>query len=333
MQILGGELVTNETTERARGGSEMMAERLHASLPKELLKEFQIIVSRVRELDESKVRVLWLHDLPEDPESSILLNEGWKKFHILVFVSYWQRQQYINKFGIPYSRTTVLPNAIYPIEHPNKFNKDKIRFIYHTTPHRGLEILVPVFDHLCKTHSNIELDVYSSFSMYGWESRDKPYEGLFEYIKNHDKMRYHGAVSNDEIRSKLSESDIFAYPCIWPETGCLSLIEAMSAGLICIHNDFCVLPETSANWNHMYGFQEDPNVHANSFYNVVETVLRNLNNNEGPMLDRAKMGRDYINSFYDWRVRALQWQHLLESMLNEPRELPPEDSEDFVYRS
>jgi hypothetical protein len=40
-------------------------------------------------------------------------------------------------------------------------SKERIKLIYHTTPHRGLQILVPVFEKLCEWHDDIELDVFS----------------------------------------------------------------------------------------------------------------------------------------------------------------------------
>jgi hypothetical protein len=59
----------NELNKNARGGTELMQERLHKSIPEQLLNKFQIIPSRVRELDPDKKKILWLHDLPHDPES------------------------------------------------------------------------------------------------------------------------------------------------------------------------------------------------------------------------------------------------------------------------
>ena len=54
----------NELNKNAMGGTELMMKRLHDSIDQDLLDRFQIIGSRVRELKEDKVRILWLHDLP-----------------------------------------------------------------------------------------------------------------------------------------------------------------------------------------------------------------------------------------------------------------------------
>lgn len=332
MQILGGELVRSDLTKNARGGSELMAERLHASLPKDLLKEFQIVLSREVPLDETKLRVFWAHDLPGDQGANFLQNEGWSKFHAIVFVSYWQRDQFIRYYNIPFSKCVVLRNAIEPFNLADRTESDIIRFIYHTTPHRGLHILIGVFDVLSKSErwkNKIHLDVYSSFGVYGWNDKDKPYEELFKFVMQHDHMTYHGAVSNDEVRKALLNSDVFAYPCIWPETSCLALIEAMSAGLVCIHSDYAALQETSANWNHTYAMTENEEGHARRLHNRLESFLPELNTLKG----RAVMASDYVNAFYDINNRALQWEALLRGMLNAPREFPKPKSEDvFLYK-
>ena len=82
---------------------------------------------------------------------------------------------------------------------------DKINFIYHTTPHRGLEILYYVFDNLSKKYDNIHLDVYSSFDIYGWGDRDKNFSGLFEMIQNHSHMTYNKNIPREKLHKKMKK--------------------------------------------------------------------------------------------------------------------------------
>ena len=55
MEINGGKIVRNDTNEKAMGGTELIATTLADRLDPDLLKEFQIVHSRVRELDETKI--------------------------------------------------------------------------------------------------------------------------------------------------------------------------------------------------------------------------------------------------------------------------------------
>lgn len=54
----------NETNKNSKGGTELMAEGLEKYVDKELLSKFQIIPSRVRDINPDKIPILWLHDLP-----------------------------------------------------------------------------------------------------------------------------------------------------------------------------------------------------------------------------------------------------------------------------
>lgn len=321
--------VNDEMSVAAMGGTELMGHRLESSIDPELLSNFQIIRSRVRDLDETKVRVLWLHDLPEDPESEHLANGGWSKFHKLVFVSNWQMQRYIDRYDIPWSHCTVIPNAIEPIEAHEKPD-DIIRLAYWSTPHRGLNILVPVFAKLAEEHDNIELDVYSSFKLYGWEDRDKPFEALFDACRKHPKINYHGTVSNEELREGLKKAHIFAYPSTWQETSCLCLMEAMSAGLLCVHPNLGALYETAANWTVMYQYHEDHNQHASALYHILSDALRYAKDES--TISRVASQKSYADVFYNWSVRAGLWESMLKSLLDLPREIPPAPSEMFQYK-
>lgn len=322
----------NELSQRAKGGTELMAERINSTLDPELLKDFQIIPSRVRDLDDTKIRVLYCHDLPEDPESKHLENEGWRKFHKIVFVSYWQREWYIRKFNIPYSKTVVIQNAIVPIETKKK-PENKINVIYHTTPHRGLHILVPVFEKLAEKHKDIHLDVYSSFAIYGWEQRDEPYKDLFKFIDEHPQMTYHGFKSNDVVRKALTKAHIYAYPNTWMETSCLSLIEAMSAEVLCVHSDYGALPETAANWTLMYPYDEDPQRHAGIFYNVMESAIDIIKSKDEASLVKLKGAKSYCDLYYNWEVKQHQWDAFLRSIKDLPRKIEEPKQNMFVYRS
>jgi UDP-glucose:(glucosyl)LPS alpha-1,2-glucosyltransferase len=317
---------------KAMGGTELMMRALYdGRLPRELLQEFQIIPGRVRDLDSNKIRLLWMHDLPNDPESQHLADGGWSKFHKLVFVSQFQMQAYIQHFNIPWSKCVVMSNAINPLEQIKDKPTDKIKIIYHSTPHRGLNILYSVFEKLAENQPDIELDVYSSFSLYGWEERDESFKELFDLINVHPQCNYYGAVSNEDVRAAVSQSHIFAYPSIWPETSCLCLMEAMSAGALCVHPNYAALPETAANWTLMYQWQDDINAHANMFYGCLGTAIDLIRTDRDNTNMRLGNQKGYVDLFYGWELRTRQWKAMLESMLNEPRHIVEPSGRTFSF--
>lgn len=317
--VYKGEIVNTDLSKNAMGGTEMMRNRLLKYVSKDLLQNFAIHLSRPRKIYDDVKNILWCHDLVEDPENKILSGEGWKKFDHFVFVSYWQRDQYIDRFGIPYSKCSVIQNAIeteYDAESLKASKSgDLIRFIYHTTPHRGLELAYPIFDALSKEFDNIHLDVYSSFKVYGWEGRDAPYHELFDKIKEHSKMTYHGSQSNEAVIEALKKSHVFLFPSIWKETSCIAMIEAIRCGCVVIHPSYGALTETSSGATLMYEYTENVSDHANRCYQYARKLLL-LNKENGHVLNMivnpqlCEMPRHSIHSFSN------SWTTLLKDLNN-----------------
>lgn len=302
----------NELDVRAMGGTELMGIGLESRLDPALLDRFQIIRSRVREIDPNKKTVLWLHDLPGDPESQHLRDpELRKRFERIVFVSHWQQQQYHDWLGVPFDQGIVIKNAITPFSDKEIVKTDdKIRLIYHPTPHRGLEILVPVFEKLAETNSSIELDVFSSFKLYGWEQRDEPYKALIQRCVDHPQINYHGSQPNRVVREALGKAHIFAYPSIWQETSCICAMEAMSAGCQLVMPAYGALTETSAELGVIYPWTEDVHRHANMFYWFLAQAIREAS------LGKPAPGiiKSLADSRYNWDTITFQWEQLLMSI-------------------
>ena len=303
----------SELSKKSNGGTELMAKELERRLPKDLLDKFQIFLSHVHiEPDDTKIKIFWAHNLPG---ISSLENGGWKRFHKIVFVSDWQMQEYIRYYNIPWSRCQVLQNAIIPIPPHEKPLPKQIRLIYTPTPFRGLTMLYIAFNKLCAKYDDIELSVFSSFNLYGQPDNDDGFKRLFETLKKHPKITYYGTVENFVLRKHLEQSHIFAYPTNMKETSCLCLIEAMSAGLLCVHPRYGALTETAANWNLTYQWQEDPWQHINLFSAHLEKAIHLIRNNYDLIQMKMQDQTKYVDNFYSWDVRALEWEHFLRGLL------------------
>lgn len=290
VDLVDGKLVKDDLTRNARGGTELLADRIIANVDPDLLQGVQIIFSRPGKLLDGYKKILYLHDLPGDPAIAQIADENFRnQFAWIVFVSHYQRTMFGKFYGFPMTfNMIVIKNAIQPIPDHRK-PTDKLRLIYHTTPHRGLELLYPVFNKLNSAYPGLmELKVFSSFDMYGWGERDQPYEALFKRLEDHPDITYSKSVPNEQIRQELQQAHIFAFPSIWEETSCMALMEAMSANLFCAHSDLGALPETSFGMNHMYPFITDRNHHATALYwsleRAIKSIVANIDQfNDGPM--------------------------------------------------
>lgn len=303
----------NEISKNSQGGTESVKRGLAERLPEGLADDFQIICSRIRKIEEDKIRVYWLHDLPEDPETNHLKEENSRRrFHKLVFCGNWQYNRYKDFLGIPPSKDhIVLETPIDPLPSVSK-EYDKIRLIYTSTPQRGLSLLVPVFEKLAEKYKNIHLDVFSSFKIYGWPDADKQFEPLYEKIRNHPQMTYHGFASNDVVKDHLLKAHIFAYPSIWMECNSRSLIEAMSAKLLCVHSNNGGLPDTAGGMTYMYQSDNDPNTHCNIFYSALEHAIGIVDRDD--TREYLNFAKAYADSRFSWVKIVKQWEDLLTGL-------------------
>jgi glycosyltransferase involved in cell wall biosynthesis len=308
-------------------------------IPKDILNKFQIICdsnfyqeeSIYKKLNQNKIRILWIHSYPIQNEQILnsleiepkpLANGGWNKFHKIIFISHHQMENWINTYNIPRSHCNVMKHALEPIELQKK-PKDKIVLVYHSNPQRGLSLLVDVFERLCEEYDNIELKVHSSLKIYNdkdnllmknaldWEEGYKKSD-LYERLEKHSKIHNIGYLPNEELKKSLASSHIFAYPNIFVETFCLSLLEAMSAGCLCVHPNFGCLPETASNWTMMYDYHDKIILHKEIFYQHLKKAIDIVNNKKTQK--HLKMQKEYVDYLFNSERRTQDWINLLESL-------------------
>ena len=294
----------------AKGGSELIYERVKERVPDDLWNYFQIILSRVRDY-EDKPKILWFQDTSNDPEVQFLKDKSQRdKFDRFVFPSDWSLEKYHLDLGIEYEKSVVLKNSIEPIPVHTKPKDGTIRLAYISTPHRGLDLLIGAFRAM--KLENVELDVYSSFKIYGWEGKDNEYQPLYDACLDTPNVNYHGTVSNDEIRAALQQTHILAYPNIYKETACISVIEAMSAGCVVVCPNLAVLPETCANFAWMYGYEPNPEKHIAVHSHILGKAIESYRKDETEIL--LNLQKTYFDTFYNWDMRMNQWNQFLESI-------------------
>lgn len=306
----------------AASGTELMMRGLEKRLDKSLLESFSIGRAIMLFKDHSTKRIYWTHNLPgqmgirEVSENAAMHPQNrWKFMDKIVFVSEWQKQQYINHYKLTEEddfKLKVIRNAINPILDHEK-PKDKIRLVYMSVPERGLALLYDVFEKLASKY-DIELEVFSSYKIYGIPQTDIVHRQTLDKVKAHPKIRYHGTVSNEEIHKALQRTHIFAYPSTFLETSCIAMIEAMSAKCLCVHPDIAAMSETAAGFTNMYPFNRNRWEHANMFEIELERAIVQYQENR---IDHLENQKKYIDNNYCWDKRIEEWESYLRSLLNE----------------
>ncbi len=295
------------------GGSENQMRLLLNHLPDESFKDINLILNNSDHnlIEKNKINVLWIQHFVNQKEIRNLESKDYvDKLDYIIFNSNWNFEKFYYQFKIPETKSLVIKNAIEKISFQEK-PKDKISLIYHTTPWRGLVHLLDIFKKI--NIENVELNVCSSTEIYGKKFDDaskKDYEEIFNECKNTKNINYHGFVENKKIISLLKKMHIYSFPSIWPETSCISAIEAMAAGCEIVTTNLGALYETCAPFGTLVGFDRNFENLKEKYTKVLTDSIKNFWSEENQK--KLKLQYETINTTYSWDVRAVEWKNFFD---------------------
>jgi len=309
------------TNQSPRGGTELQFEYLRKHVDPKLLDQFEICTSVPEKipLSSNKINILWQKN---SWDQGNLINwfkdkSNHNKYDWYVFNSNWNFEQFTKKFELPTEKCLVIKNGIENIEPiPTIYKKgEPIKIIHHCTPWRGLSVLLGAMQ-LVK-NPLITLDVYSSTEVYGkafYEHNDHYYHDLYNQAKKLPNVNYIGYKPNEYIKEHLKDYRLFVYPSIWEETSCISLLEAMAAGLYCVTTNYGALYETGAEFPMYIPYSNDYRSLAKKFAVSIEMAALSL---EDPNItEHLKMQKKFVNHFYDWKIKGNAWNRFLKGAIN-----------------
>ena len=297
------------------GGSENQLRLLLKYLPDESFKDINLILNNTNFdlLEKDRINVLWMqHFVNQKEAKNLALKEYIDKVDFIVFNSNWNFEKFCYQFKVPENKSLVIKNAIEKIKY-NEKPKDKINLIYHTTPWRGLSVLLKVFKKL--SLQNVELNVCSSTKIYGKKfdnDYSKKYEDIFSECKNTKNLNYLGFVKNDEIIDLLKKMHIHSFPSIWPETSCISAIESMAAGCEIVTTNLGALYETCAPFGTFVGFDRNLENLEKKYSKVLKNSIENYWSEQTQ--NKLKLQRESINATYSWDIRSLEWKNFFKEV-------------------
>lgn len=296
----------------ALGGTEIMANGLIKNVVPTVpeLKDYNwIIAPGLGKFSNLKKNVAWVH-IGEYVENLDWLSS--ENLDHIVFVSNYQYRRFLEFFdGLDDKKCHVIENAIDPIPENKKDYSSTIKLIFHSEPYRGLDVLIEALNDIDSSY-DIQLEVFGDMEESEEEWKNEIHERIHSLAKNNPRVIFNKKLSNDEIRKKISESHMFAYPATWKETSCISLIEALSGGLYCIINNSSVLPETSIGCADIYPFKNNPDDEA---IILAERIKHGYNLIKSGRFDASEQVKK-INDYYSWDTRVNDWKRFINSISN-----------------
>lgn len=194
-------------------------------------------------------RILWCHDVSLGP---VLTPETDACTDAYMFVSKWQQEQYILAYCLDRLKCAIIHNGIdlSTMERAMLRNKElgvvknPTKFIWPSSPDRGLDYLLSLWPIINKMVPDSTLDIY-----YGWDLFVKmhghDYKNALEALATEvggDSIKWHGRVGKLDLYKAYAESGVWMYPSRFEETFCISALEAMIFGVYPILNDKGALP-------------------------------------------------------------------------------------------
>jgi glycosyltransferase involved in cell wall biosynthesis len=304
-----------------RGGTELQFEYLKNHVDPKLLDKVQICTSIPDKvpLHPEKKNILWQKNSYDQPNLHPWFKDksNHNKYDWYVFNSHWNFEKFRMMFDLPGEKCLVIKNGLDHIKVRDLENKkDKIRLIFQPTPWRGLSVLLAAMQMI--NNRNIILDVYSSTEVYGEnfkKDNDSEFKALYDQAEQLPNVNYIGYKPNEYIKENLHKYDIFAYPSIWEETFCISLLESMRAGLHCITTNYGALFETGAEKCSYIPYQKNYLNLAKTFARSIEACADYLYTEQS--IQHLKHQVNYTHLNYNWNKIGNQWSSFLEGITNE----------------
>lgn len=238
----------------------------------------------IEKLKETKWGVWTGHDIDQPANYSLLKEEYLTNTDFFCFVSNWQRKRFIQKYNIPIHKTFIIRNgiSIYAEKYIHNIPENKKNIITYTSvPFRGLEHFIEIFPLIKKQVPDCILRIYSGMNTY--QSNEDNYIELYNKLKSIEGIEFNNGVNQEELSNSLKETKILAYPCIFQETSCISVIEAMAHGCYIVSSDLGALNETTFNNALLIENSQELNeknysgYYTKTFVNHIVNLLKNNN--------------------------------------------------------
>ena len=303
-----------------KGGTELQFDYLEKYVDKKLLDQVQITTSVPEKipLHPTKINILWQKNSYDQPNLTPWFQDksNHHKYDWYVFNSHWTFEKFRMLFDLPLEKCLVIKNGIDKRQKAKPYEKDKpIKIIHQNTPWRGLSVLLGAMQ-LVK-NPLITLDVYSSTEVYGkdfMEKNDDNYKELYEQAKQLPNVNYIGYKPNSYIKDNMHKYNMYAYPSIFEETSCISLLECMAGGLYCVTTNLGALFETGAEFPMYIPYDNNHRRLAMKFASAIDASANILHE---PMIHKhIETQADYVNAYYNWNKIGTSWTRFLTGAIN-----------------
>ncbi len=258
----------------------------------------------------SKKTFIWAHDryfnnywnfqnLHDEGRNVIQYKD--KQINKYIALTNWHKDFLQQTYKISPEKIKVIGNAIDSKNWDEDEEKVKNRFIWASSPDRGLKTAINCFENITKKYPDAELHVY-------WNSDDIE-EDLMNKINTQKNIKFLGKQSNKKVIKEFQKAEYWFYPTRTPETYCINALEAQRSECICVSTSIGGLKETISDRGILIDFQE--NMSEEEFEKKATEEMLNIMQDEER---KEKLKRKSIEwaKKQNWNEKIKVWLDLLE---------------------
>ena len=219
----------------------------------------------------------------------------------------------------PFMRTTrngieldrILRN---PSQHGG-FCKSGTTFCYTSRPERGAMFLLgSIWPRIRQLIPDATLDLawYEIKNMTIPADVQRDIDFTMQLVKDSASLgvRYHGALAKDDLYTLMGTCNALLYPCIFPESSCITAIEAMALGTFPITTNRYALPETCGEHGWLIDGVPGSSDYDEAFIDAVLHVAANYG--EQHLEAQRVLMTCHARRHHDWNTIAAEWVAALD---------------------
>lgn len=267
---------------------------------------------------QSKFTMLWLHDVPNNPDFTTDRVNYVDK--IAVLSDYHKSLLRLHEDGkfipMPEEKVFLTANGIPEIKVP-KVKRNPHRMIYASSPDRGLVYLLKNWDAIRKEVPDAELHIFYGFEVFDAIHRDNParmkWKQQMVALMKQPGITYHGRIGHKQLEEEYAKSAVWAYPTDFTEISCISAMKAQALGAIPVTTNLAALEETVKN-----GIKLDADiVLPDAQEEYVKALVKVLNDEKGQE-DMRKEMVPWAQGYFSWKNVARLWDELIRVKIGNP---------------
>lgn len=170
---------------------------------------------------------VWSHDLFTPG------GENHENYEKIMCLTPFHKGYMQNTQNVPAEKIWVTRNGIKPERFTDgPWKKDPWKFVFSSSPDRGLDRTIRVLDKVREKYPEIKLHIFygiSHLEKYGLGALQKQLQQMFDERK--DWIIYHGATQQDQLMKEFKSAAYCVQPSDWIETSKITALEMACAGI------------------------------------------------------------------------------------------------------